>query len=58
MSNITSFNLILLYFVIHTKTMSEIKESVESAGEKMKRGTKKAGHSMEEGAEETKDKVD
>ncbi len=38
--------------------MSEIKESIESAGEKMKRGTKKAGHNMEEGAEETKDKVD
>jgi hypothetical protein len=44
--------------MIHIMTVSEIKESIESAGEKMKRGTKKAGHSMEEGAEETKDKID
>lgn len=39
-------------------TVSEIKESIESAGEKMKRGTKKARHNVEEGTEETKDKVD
>ncbi len=38
--------------------MSEIKESIESAGEKMKRDTKKTGNRMEEGAEETKDKID
>jgi hypothetical protein len=31
---------------------------MEEAGEKMKRGAKKAGHRMEEGAEEAKDKVD
>jgi hypothetical protein len=55
---IFSFNLILLYYIIPIMTVSEIKESIESAGEKMKRGTKKAGHNVEEGAEETKDKVD
>ena len=38
--------------------MSEVKDSVEDAGETMKRDTKKAGHRMEEGAEEAKDKVD
>jgi hypothetical protein len=38
--------------------MSEVKDSMEDAGEKMKRETKKAGHRMEEGAEEAKDKVD
>lgn len=38
--------------------MSEIKDEIEDAGEKMKRGAKKAGNRMEEGAEETKDKVD
>ena len=38
--------------------MSEIKDDVEDAGESMKRGIKKTGHRMEEGAEEAKDKVD
>ena len=38
--------------------MSEIKDEMEDAGEKMKRGTKKAGNRMEEGADEAKDKVD
>ncbi len=38
--------------------MSEIKDSVETAGEKMKRDAKKTGNRIEEGAEETKDKVD
>jgi hypothetical protein len=38
--------------------MSGIKESIEGAGEKMKRGVKKAGNRMQEGTEETKDKID
>ena len=38
--------------------MSDIKDSVEDTGESMKRGAKKAGHRMEEEAEEAKDKVD
>jgi hypothetical protein len=38
--------------------MSEIKDEVEDAGEKMKRGVKKTGNRMEEGADEAKDKVD
>jgi hypothetical protein len=38
--------------------MSEIKGDVEDAGENMKRGAKKTGNRMEEGAEEAKDKVD
>ena len=38
--------------------MSGIKDAVEDVGEKMKRGTKKTGNRMEEGAEETKDKID
>jgi hypothetical protein len=38
--------------------MSEIKGDVEDAGESMKRGAKKTGNRMEEGAEEAKDKVD
>jgi hypothetical protein len=39
-------------------TMSGIKEDAEDAGESMKRGAKKTGHRMEEGAEEAKDKAD
>ncbi len=38
--------------------MSEIKDEVEDAGETIKRGAKKTGNRMEEGAEEAKDKVD
>jgi hypothetical protein len=38
--------------------MSEIKDEVEDAGESMKRGAKKVGNRLEEGAQETKDKVD
>ena len=38
--------------------MSDIKDSMEDTGESMKRGEKKAGNKMEEGAEEAKDKVD
>jgi hypothetical protein len=45
-------NVVLWYY------MSEIKDDVEDAGESMKRGIKKTGHRMEEGAEEAKDKVD
>ena len=45
-------NVVLWYY------MSEIKDDVEDAGESMKRGIKKTGHRMEEGAEVAKDKVD
>ena len=38
--------------------MSEVKDSMEDTGEAMKRGAKKAGKRIEEGAEETKDKID
>jgi ribosomal protein L7/L12 len=38
--------------------MSEAKDTIEDAGETMKRDTKKAGHRMEEEAEEAKDKID
>jgi hypothetical protein len=38
--------------------MSEIKDELEDAGDKMKLGAKKAKNRMEEGAEETKEKVD
>jgi hypothetical protein len=38
--------------------MSDIKDDIENTGEKMKRGTQKAGNRLEEGAEEAKDKVD
>lgn len=38
--------------------MSEVKDAVEDTGESMKKGAKKAGHRMEEGAEGAKDKVD
>jgi hypothetical protein len=38
--------------------MSEVKDSMEDTGEAMKRGAKKAGNRMEEGAEEAKDKID
>ena len=38
--------------------MSDGKDDMENAGEKMKRGAKKAGNRIEEGAEEAKDKVD
>ncbi len=40
------------------KTMSDIKEGMEDAGDKMKKGAKKTGDKMEEGAQETKEKVD
>jgi hypothetical protein len=39
-------------------SMSEVKDDLENTGEGMKRGAKKTGHMMEEGAEEAKDKVD
>ena len=38
--------------------MSDIKGDMKDAGESMKRGAKKKGNRMEEGAEEAKDKVD
>lgn len=40
------------------QTMSDIKEGMEDAGDKMKKGAKKTGNKMEEGAQETKEKVD
>ena len=46
------FNVVLWFY------MSEVKDDLEDAGESMKRGVKKTGHRMEEGAEEAKDKVD
>lgn len=36
--------------------MSEIKDKLEDAGEKIKRGTKKAGNRMDEKADEVEDK--
>jgi hypothetical protein len=38
--------------------MSDIKENMEDAGDKMKKGAKKTGNRMEEGAEDAKEKVD
>jgi hypothetical protein len=38
--------------------MSDIKEGMEDAGDKMKKGAKKTGDKMEDGAQETKEKVD
>jgi hypothetical protein len=38
--------------------MSDVKDDLEEAGEKMKRGAKKTEHRMEEAAEEAKDKID
>jgi hypothetical protein len=38
--------------------MSEVKDDLEEAGEKMKRGAKKTEHRIEEAAAETKDKID
>ena len=40
------------------KTMSDIKEGMEDAGDKMKKGAKKTGDKMEEGAHDAKEKVD
>ncbi len=42
----------------YDRYISEAKDTMEDAGETMKRDTKKAGHRMEEGAEEAKDKID
>ena len=38
--------------------MSDIKDDMEDAGEKMKRGVKKGGNRIEEGDDEAKDRVD
>jgi hypothetical protein len=38
--------------------MSDTKESIEDAGESMKRDAKKVGQRIEEETEEAKDKVD
>jgi hypothetical protein len=38
--------------------MSDIKENMEDAGDKMKKGAKKTGNRMEEGAQDAKEKVD
>jgi hypothetical protein len=53
------FMKVLLYRMLsYDGYMSEVKDNMEDAGETMKRDTKKAGHRMEEGAEEAKDKID
>ena len=38
--------------------MSDIKDDMEDAGEKMMRGAKNRGNRIEEGADEAKDRVD
>ena len=49
----------IIYTMFSTQiTMSDIKEDMEDAGDKMKKGAKKTGNRMEEGAEEAKEKVD
>jgi hypothetical protein len=50
--------LILILCFPYNKTMSDIKEDMENAGDKMKTGAKKTGNRMEEGAEEAKEKVE
>jgi hypothetical protein len=50
---------VLLYTMLHYDGyMSEVKDNMEDTGETIKRDAKKAGHRMEEGAEEAKDKID
>ena len=42
----------------YNKTMSDIKDDMEKAGNKMKTGAKKTENRMEEGTEEAKEKVE
>ena len=41
-----------------TTAMSEAKEDLEDAGDKMKSGAKKTGNKIEDAGEDAKDKVD
>jgi hypothetical protein len=49
---------IIILCLPYNKTMSDIKEDMEKAGDKMKTGAKKTENRMEEGTEEAKEKVE
>lgn len=53
-----SLKFILILCFPYNNTMSEIKDDMEKAGDKMKTGAKKTENRMEEGAEEAKEKVE
>ena len=56
---IPSKPIVIYYSAIFTTTaMSEAKEDLEDAGNKMKSGAKKTGNKIEDAGEDAKDKVD
>jgi hypothetical protein len=50
--------LIIILCLPYNKTMSDIKDDMEKAGDKMKSGAKNTENRMEEGTEEAKEKVE
>lgn len=51
--------IVIYYSAIFTTTaMSEAKDDLEDAGDKMKSGAKKTGNKIEDAGENAKDKVD
>jgi hypothetical protein len=56
---ISSISIVIYYSVIFTSTaMSEAKDDLEDAGDKMKSGAKKTGSKIEDAGKDAKDKVD
>ena len=54
-----SISIVIYYGVIFTTTeMSEAKDDLEHAGDKMKSGAKKTGNKIEDAGEDAKDKID
>jgi hypothetical protein len=57
--SIPSIPMVIYYNAIFTTTaMSEAKDDLEDAGDKMKSGAKKTGSKIEDAGEDAKDKVD
>ena len=59
-TDIETINFLSFYYIEYCPMIDTCQKqrTLEDAGETMKRDTKKAGHRMEEGAEEAKDKID
>ena len=58
-NDIVNTSIIIQYSIqCRSTAMSEAKEDLEDAGDKMKSGAKKTGNKIEDAGEDAKDKVD
>ena len=59
-NDIANASIIIQYYSIQCRStaMSEAKEDLEDAGDKMKSGAKKTGNKIEDADEDAKDKVE